>query len=497
MNGLAVVIGLQIGGGIFSSPSIVGSYVESSTAAILVWIFAGLLVWTGASTIAQLGSSMPQNGGIQDYLRHCYGDFSGFLFIWIWAFVAKPCSFAMISFIFAEHFSKLVWGIEDPDSKVLTVVALVGIAVVTFINCLGSTSGARVANVFLVLKLATVASVVIGGLFFLGFAPEGSRHQVGENGTTSDPLVAIHTGDPNDGSPAKLHVDYVSAVFGALFAYGGWENIGFLAGELKEVPRILPRIINTAMIIVISCFVLVNLTLFAILPMDVIRSTNKVTILFGAKVLGKFGENLYLILVSLSTLGSLNSAIFTLGRLVYEAGKLSYLPSILGRSWRPLQPGVGADEPSHRRCGLLTTQPDFLRRLLGAEPQSEDAINPVYAMIFNASIASVYILFGSFRGLVTFKGISEYSVYAFTCLSALLSQKNLDDKESSLLLGHNTVTQAAKPYKTYVANPVIFLIVSTTLVVRGIITEPWIGIGLASAVVVGRIAYFWKPHVAG
>jgi len=224
LNGLALVIGLQIGSGIFSSPSVVSSHVESPAAAILVWLFAGLLVWTGASTIAQLGSAMPQNGGIQDYLRHAYGDFFGFLFVWIWVFMAKPCANAMASFIFAEHFCKLVWGIEDPNNGLNTIVALISIAVITLINCRGAVSGARVANGFLALKLFTVASIVLSGLCFIGFAPLRSRDQANQKAPTLDPA----TPDPNsqDGSlPDKSTQDYVSAIFGALFAYGGWENV--------------------------------------------------------------------------------------------------------------------------------------------------------------------------------------------------------------------------------------------------------------------------------
>jgi len=118
-------------------------------------------------------------------------------------------------------------------------------------------------------------------------------------------------------------------------------------------------------------------------------------------------------------------------------------------------------------------------------------------MIFNASITGIYILFGSFRGLVTFKGISEYSVYALTCLSALISHKSSDIEFSTLLADDaQAQTSTEQPYKTFVANPIIFLVVSTALVVRGIISEPWIGLGLASVVVVGRIAYYWKKPLA-
>ncbi|KAI1171783.1 amino acid permease-domain-containing protein [Nemania sp. FL0916] len=346
------------------------SHAGSPIGAILVWLFAGLLVWTGASTIPQLGSSMPQNGGIQDYLRTCYGDFFGFLFVWIWVFMAKPCANAMASFIFAEHFCKLVWGIEDPKSGMNTVVALLSLALVTFINCRGAASGARVANEFLALKLFTVASIVLSGIFFISLAPLRFSHEAGRNTTFS----SLFTADPardkepeQPGQPDRSPVDYVSAIFGALFAYGGWENIGFLAGELQQASKMLPRIVNTAMTVSISCFMSLNITLYAVLPIDVLKSTNKVAIVFGSKVFGKFSEDFYSILVSLSCLGSLNANTFAIGRLAYEAGRRAYFPTILGQSWEAKETGL-------------------LQGLLGSDSPTPDAINPVYGFSFSSAL---------------------------------------------------------------------------------------------------------------
>lgn len=78
LNGLALVAGLQIGSGIFSAISAVRTHVSSSTVAIFEWLLSGVLVWSGAASFIELGTRVPQNGGIQEYLRHCYGDIYGF-----------------------------------------------------------------------------------------------------------------------------------------------------------------------------------------------------------------------------------------------------------------------------------------------------------------------------------------------------------------------------------------------------------------------------------
>src|SRR5215471_11045127 len=96
-NCLALVVGLQVGSGIFSAPAVVRNHVPSPAIGVLVWALAGILVWTGAACFIELGTIVPENGGIQEYLRHCYGDVYGFMFAWIWIVVLKPCSMAMVS----------------------------------------------------------------------------------------------------------------------------------------------------------------------------------------------------------------------------------------------------------------------------------------------------------------------------------------------------------------------------------------------------------------
>lgn len=113
-------------------------------------------------------------------------------------------------------------------------------------------------------------------------------------------------------------------------------------------------------------------------------------------------------------------------------------------------------------------------------------------MIFNASITGIFILLGSFRSLVTFKGISEYSVYIVTCFGSLLLPEIPADAASSPLLGYSAPVRPSRTYRTYVANPIIFTLVSVALVIRGILIEPWIGLGLVSIVAVGRVVYVWK-----
>ena len=108
INGLALVLGLQTGSGIFSAPSQVSNHGPSPGPAVLIWLVSGILVWTGTASFIELGLAIPRNEGIQEYLKVCYGDYLGFLFTWVYIAIAKPCAMAMIAMIFAENLSSAI-----------------------------------------------------------------------------------------------------------------------------------------------------------------------------------------------------------------------------------------------------------------------------------------------------------------------------------------------------------------------------------------------------
>ena len=223
-HGLALVLGLQIGSGIFFAPSQVSQHVANPGTAVAVWLVAGVLVWTGAASFVELGVAHPENGGIATYLQASYGDFAGFLFSWIWVLIPKPCSMAMISMIFAENVVRAGWGAtlkHDQPSLLLTKsIALLGLWSITLVNCFGSIAGARVANGFLVLKLSAILSIaVLGFVVFPWAGPDAS----------GDTSISWFGQDPD---PERQHMgiwlragEAVTAVYGALFCYGGWESV--------------------------------------------------------------------------------------------------------------------------------------------------------------------------------------------------------------------------------------------------------------------------------
>lgn len=270
LNGIALVISLQIGSGIFTVPALVSRAVTTPLAGLSAWLLGGLLVWTGAASFVELGLRVPRNGGILEYMRRCYGEAAGFLFAWAWVLMAKPATNAIIATIFADYVTRPFVGEGSAGAWVLNGVALGCVALLTFVNGRGATAGASLANKFLVVKLSAVALIVLVGCSYLILGAGAGAPATG--GWTAEP-------------PGQEPVDtwtmvgsYGAALFGALFCYGGWETVGFVLGDMKDPEGDLPYVINGSMTAVIVGFFMLNAALYTCLPMEVMRASSTVSV---------------------------------------------------------------------------------------------------------------------------------------------------------------------------------------------------------------------------
>lgn len=217
LNGLSLVVGLIIGSGIFSSPSQVNRNAGSRGASLLIWIIAGVLAWTGAASYAELGGAIPLNGGAQMYLSKIFGEWAGFLFTWCAVVVLKPGSAAIIAIIFGEYLVRAVIGPDAAEASTWLnkAVALVGLAIVTILNCVSTKVGTRSADLFMFMKFialigVTVTGVVVAvtGFSYKGHASGDWKKQgwfEGTNTNVSNWAVALYAG---------------------LWAFDGWDNVG-------------------------------------------------------------------------------------------------------------------------------------------------------------------------------------------------------------------------------------------------------------------------------
>lgn len=480
LNGLSLVVGLIIGSGIFSSPSLVNTNVGSPGAALIVWVIAGVLAWTGAASYAELGGAIPLNGGSQVYLAKILGELFGFLFTWVAVLVLKPGSAAIIALIMGEYLVRAVVGADAMDVSpwINKTVALLGVLLVTVMNCVSTKLGTRVNDLLMFLKFVALIGVTVTG------------------------IVVAATGYSYNGNPSldwKMHEWFAGtkldasawavAVYAGLWAFDGWDNTNYVVGEFKNPRRDLPRVIHTAMPLVICCYVLANVAYFLVLSLEAINSTNTVAVVFGAKVFGPVGSLVFALIVSASCFGALNSSTFTSSRLVYVAGREGYLPALFGRI------GLGSGEDNANGgggalgggSGGLRTRihaprsRNWFARLFSRMVSDEDTglfFTPIYALALNCVLTCAYVMVGEFSTLLTFYGVAGYTFYFLTVLGLII----LRVKEPNL----------ERPYKVWITTPIIFCCVSLFLLSRAVFGQPLQTVIVVGFVLAGVPVYYWR-----
>lgn len=288
-NGYALLIGCIIGSGVFASPAAVDTNVPSPGAALLVWIVGGLLAWTGAATLAELGTTFPGDGGVQEYLKYIYGDFAGFLAAWTWVVAIMPSTLSILSIVFIETAYSAAHPAGDGTAsswgyKLLSVLVFV---VNVLLNCINTKTSARLGNVFMVIKLISVALPVLAGIVVaIIYVANHSRDFTGKDWHEKS-WFSPRTSVTPDGSLDWTQVStweafghYSAAIYASLWAYCGWDGANYIAAELQNPARQLPLALNTAIPTVMISYVFVNAAYYILLPWNTVGLTDAVAVVW-------------------------------------------------------------------------------------------------------------------------------------------------------------------------------------------------------------------------
>ncbi|MFQ6078200.1 MAG: APC family permease, partial [Thermodesulfobacteriota bacterium] len=315
-----VMVGIVIGSGIFLTTGIMAKSIPSAGLILLAWIVGGVLTLAGALTYAELGAAMPEAGGQYVYLREAYGPLFGFLFGWILFLVYMTGSIAALALAFAEYtgyfFPSLGTGhtilaLDIPVfgstlSYSLSMGQLIGVGVIALLslfNFIGVGLGKAIQNLFTLVKIGTIAGIII-----LGFALGRGVH----------PGLSMSASGM---SPGTLLVGFGVALVAVAWAFDGWNNVNFVAGEIKNPKRNLPLALILGTLMITLLYVLVNYIYLYALPVEktvgVVRIAEKATgALFGASTGGLISA-----LVMVSVFGSLNGSILVGPRVYYAMAK--------------------------------------------------------------------------------------------------------------------------------------------------------------------------------
>lgn len=231
LNGLSLIIGLVIGSGIFSSPGRVNANAGSPGASLIVWAVAGLLAWTGGASYAELGGAIPLNGGAQVYLAKIFGELIGFLFTWSAVFVLKPGSAAIISIIFGEYVVRAIVGadVEFISPWVNKGVAILGLLIITGLNCISTRLGTRIGDVFMFFKFLALLGVTIIGIVV---ATTGLSYK-------GEPEREWRTTGWFEGTSTDVS-SWAVALYAGLWAFDGWDNVCLVSLSPPKSSRLSP-----------------------------------------------------------------------------------------------------------------------------------------------------------------------------------------------------------------------------------------------------------------
>ncbi|KAF4780426.1 amino acid permease [Colletotrichum scovillei] len=468
LNGLSLIVGLIIGSGIFSSPSQVSSKVGSPGAALVVWVIAGVLAWTGAASYAELGGAIPLNGGAQVYLAKIMGEMAGFLFTWVAVLVLKPGSAAIIAIIMGEYLVRAAIGAEAESLSpwVNKAVAMVALVSVTLLNCVSTKLGTKVNDWLMFLKFIALLGVTVTGIVV---AITGKT-------VTGKANMEWKSHEWFEGTSTDLSA-WAVALYAGLWAYDGWDNTNYVVGEFRNPSRDLPRVIHTAMPLVILSYVLANIAYFLVLPLAAVNASNTIAVQFGAKVFGPVGSLVLALVVSASCFGALNSSTFTSSRLVYVAGKEGYIPSVFGSIGLSRN---GNSSGGHSVTTSRTSRGRLANLLISALGDDDMGLfyTPVWALVLNGLLTAAYIIVGEFGTLLTFYGVAGYTFYFITVLGLII----LRVREPQL----------DRPYRTWITTPIIFCCVSLFLLSRAVFAQPLQTVTVVLFVVAGVPVYFWR-----
>jgi amino acid transporter len=303
----AITVGNIIGSGIFRSPHSVAQHLTSYPVVLGAWILGGILSICGSLALAELAVTYPKTGGLYVFIREAFGDAWGFVFGWANLFVIKPTVIAAIASVFAAYFCEVV---HLPKSAALPVGAA-AVLLLTFVNWLGVKEGAGTQSLF------TTAKVVgILGLCLAAFALPATH-----------PATPVAAAAPQ---PAAFTFGALAvAMISILFAYDGWTDSTYVAGEVLAPQRTMPIAIVWGTWLVIAVYVLTNMAYFHVLGSDGVARYDVVGTETIRRLMGEWGARALAVLVAVSTFGTTNGAVLT-GPRVTQAMAAD------GLLWRPL-----------------------------------------------------------------------------------------------------------------------------------------------------------------
>lgn len=440
-----VMVGIVLGSGIFLTTGIMAKTIPSAPLILLAWIVGGLLTLAGALTYAELGAAMPEAGGQYVYLREAYGPLCGFLFGWVVFLVYMSGGIAALGVAFAEYFGYFFPSLSTNTVIYSTairafnhsyyfslsmgqVVAVVAIVLLSAANFLGVVLGKTIQNTFTVVKIGILLALISLGM------------TIGQ-GTAIDFSL-----NPREAGTGQLLTGFGIALVAVAWAFDGWNNVNFVAGEMRNPKRNLPAALIIGTTAITALYVFTNYVYLYALPIDEMAGVVRIAEKASTTLFGGTAGTLISVAVIISTLGALNGSILAAPRIYYAMAKDDL----------------------------------FFRRAARVHPRFH---TPGFAILIQAVWACLLALSGSFEQLFTFVMFVSIVFWIVGALALFTLRKKLPN--------------LPRPYKTwgYPVTPLVFIIASVAILLNTVMERPVESLaGIVLTAIGIPVYYLWKKR---
>lgn len=291
-DSICIIVGIVIGAGIYEISPTVAACMGGWAGILGIWLAGGLLALTGALCYAELASTYPHEGGDYVYQTRAYGSCAGYLFGWSQLVIIRPGDIALMAFVFARYAMTLY----APWENMLYVYAILAVIVLTFINILGVKQGKWTQNLLTIIKSVGILAIIAAGFL----AP------------TSEIMPAATSDITTEGFKLALIL--------VLFAFGGWNEMAYVAAEVRHPKRNIVRALVMGTILVIGVYMLINGAFLHALGQAGMKSSEAIAVDALSIVAPGVASKTISIIICISALGAVNGLIFTGARISYALG---------------------------------------------------------------------------------------------------------------------------------------------------------------------------------
>jgi amino acid transporter len=409
-SSIGFVIGMTIGSGIFRTPAQIAARVPNPLLMLSVWAIGGAVTMCGALSIAELAASLPRAGGFYVFLREAWGRPTAFVFTWSELVLIRAAGLSGIATVFGEYFLRSLGYDPVRHPAAADYCAVGGIVVATITNVRGVQTGALTTGITSAAKFAALAAIALAAVLFGGRAEASAAH------------LAF--------SQAPVHAGlYGLAFISVLWAYDGFADLSFLAGEVRDPERTLPRAIVAGTLAIVAIYMTTNAAYLYVLPIDTVAKSPLIAADTMSALVGRIGASFVSIVVAVSTFGAVNSDLLGAPRIFYAAAEDGLFFKTLGRV-----------HPTYR--------------------------TPYISIIFSAVLGALFVLTGTFEQIADTFVLAVWPFYGLAVAGLYRLRRRMD---------------LSRPYRVpgYPIVPAVFIAACIYLVVSALVGDPlWTGITL-------------------